>query len=152
MLSFNEIVKRDLTKNNNKFQIQPLNNSDKARIVKINDNQLDVCLYENKMSKVSYSLIQYTLTQVDLEKENYNIIGFLIKNIHDVIVGFLNLVFEPFDKIRNSEYISGVFKIVLSNNKNQHTEIKELDKYTNNEEIMQILSEYLIEILEVYLD
>jgi hypothetical protein len=147
-VSIEDLIQRDIkNKSEGKYQIQSCKNSDQAKIVKFDKKIMDICIYETTIEDFKCSLIQYSLSDNDIDNKNFFIIGYLIRNLNDVLIGSLNLKFLPCGEIKFNENINGKFQIILSNNKNEHKIIRSCDKYIGNDDVIYFMTEILCECL-----
>src|SRR5665647_904153 len=131
MLKLKDLIERDLKpKQQYKYQIQAQKDSDIVRLACVKE-QTDFCLLEEKFEDFTCSLLSYTLSEQDIENKMYLIMGYLIKNSINEPVATLNFVF--FQQGEFAKEMQGKFKIVLSNNKNNKTILKEIEKYPGDE-------------------
>jgi hypothetical protein len=156
-ISLNELIKRDLNpiSSAGKYQIQAGENCTNAKIVRLEREVSDICVFEYDIDEFKCSLIQYSLSDEDIENKRLKMIGFLIKNNKGIVIGSLDLIFDLiFDLSFNIEkeiYINkpldGKFIIILTNYRCEKKKIKIMDTYVGNGNIVHLLMELLGECL-----
>jgi hypothetical protein len=155
-IPFKELVDRDTKKCKvGKYQIQSIKDSNNAKIAVLSSAAPDICIYENKMNNLKCLLIQYSLTDEDIKKNNYSMVGYLIKQKDETIIGSLNYMFVPkdFSTIVIGEYMCGKFDIVLFNNKGKNKVISSFDTFVGNDDIIYLLTKVLNDcLIEIYKD
>lgn len=155
LVSLNDLIKRDLNFKpglGGKYQIQAWENCTSAKFVSFEKEIPDICIFEYDIDDFKCSLIQYSLTDEDINKKKFNMIGFLIKNKKEMVIGSLDLIFESDEKIKINCLNEGQFKIILTNCRGEKKNIRELSSYMGNgnavHAMMEILGECLGEIIE----
>ena len=142
-----DLVKKEVsTKGQKKYQIQGEKDSKLVKIAYV-DKNTDVCLYEDNIDDFKCILLIYTLSDKDIEEKRYYMVGYLIKNKNDCPIATLNIVFCPNDGSLEKS-MEGVFKIVLTNNKNEGKILRELSSYPGNESAVYLLTESLSQAFE----
>ena len=153
-ISINELIKRDLNFKSGvgKYQIQAGENCTNAKIVKFDKEIPDVCIFEYDIDDFKCSLIQYSLSEDDLEKKRLKMIGFLIKNKKGFIVGLLDLVFISDEDTKIMSFIIGKFDVILANSKEEKKIIKSMTSYLGNGNIVHMMIGLMGECLENIID
>jgi hypothetical protein len=149
-ISLKDIINRDVQKNKKgKYQIQSGENCNYAKINSFDKDISDICIFEKEIEDFNCSLIQYSLSDDDINNNNFIMIGYLIKNKNNTVIGSLDLIFNPKNKIKREfkKILKGDFRIILSNNNNEKKIIKTLDYYVGNNNIINLLTEILCEVL-----
>ena len=152
-IRLNELKERDLfrdkvssTQEQKKYQIQGEKDSKFVKIAYVNKNT-DVCMYEDDIDDLKCILLIYTLSDKDIAEKRYYMLGYLIKNKNDYPIATLNIVFCPNDGSLETN-MQGVFKMVLTNNKNEEKVLRELSSYPGNESAVYLLTESLSQAFE----
>ncbi len=150
-ISLTDLIKRDLKtdKISGKYQIQSGENCDFAKIIKFDKEISDFCIHEHEIDEFKCSLIQYTLTDDDIENKRLKIIGFLIRNKNNNnIICSLDLEFIPTNNIIVlNDTMKGEFNVLLINNKNEKKVIKNMKCYVGNVNVIYMMMELLTECL-----
>jgi hypothetical protein len=149
-IKLSELAKRDLQNiDPKKYQIQGSKNSNMIKVACVEkEKKADVCLAEHTIDNFIFALLAYTLSDNDINNKRYYMIGYLIKNTQNYPIGTLNIVFCQKNETKMPEkFMEGNFKIVLSNNKNEHQILKEMEKYPGDQEAIHLLTEALSETL-----
>jgi hypothetical protein len=149
-IKLSELIKRDLQKSEpKKYQVQGTKNSNIIKVAYVEkEKNADVCLAEHTIDNITFCLLAYTLSDNDIQHKRFYMIGYLIKNTQNIPFGTLNIMFCRSDESKIVEkFMEGTFKIVLSNNKNEHQILKELNIYPGDQEAIHLLTEFLSETL-----
>lgn len=149
-IPLNEIIKRDLNFNSGtgQYQIQAGENCTNAKIIKFDKEIPDICVFEYDIDDFKCSLIQYSLSDDDLNNNRFKMVGILIKNKNGFVVGLLDLVFVSNDKLIINNYMNGNFNYVLTNVKGEKKIIKNVDCYVGNGNVVHMMIELIGECLE----
>jgi hypothetical protein len=148
-ISLNELIKRDLKTNSGggKYQVQAGENCTNAKIVSFEKEISDICIFEYDIDEFKCSLIQYTLTDEDIEKNRLKMLGFLIKNTKEIVIGSLDLIFDCDKEIKTNQTLNGKFRVVLTNCRGEKKNIKIMDIYIGNANVVHLMMELLGECL-----
>jgi hypothetical protein len=154
LISLKELINRDVNYANleTKYQVQSQKNSNYAKIVKLNKSVPDVCIYNYITDPFECSLIQFSVSDKDIQNKYLPMIGYLIKTKHGEVLGTLIYIFETNENIAIGENIIGKFNIILSNKENQHKIIKQFNEFCGQEELVYLLTEELGECLKNIID
>jgi len=134
-------------KSNNSYQVRIQNDPAGVYIVRVNDNQPSVCIFEKNIKNFCCSFIQYVVTNDDIKSLNCPMIGYLVKK-NDINICMLTLYFESTEKITNSTICNGIFKIILSNSKNEKKIINTYDTYNGHDNMLKELTDVLCCVLD----
>lgn len=154
LISLKDLVNRDVNFKNlgTKYQVQSQKNSNSSKIIKLDKSVPDVCIYSYEIDLFNCSLLQYSLTEKDIDAKYFPMIGYLIKTKKEEMLGTLILFFETQNNVVIDEEIKGEFNIILSNKNNEHKLIKKLDNFCGNDECVYLLTDELGKCLENILD
>ena len=139
MLSLNEMMKRDL-QTGRRYQLQGEKDSNRVKLACVDKNS-DVCIHEANFDDFKCSLLVYTLTDKDIEERKYLMCGYLVRDMDDKVVSALNIMFYPNGSLQRET--EGVFKVILTNDNDEHKILREMNTYPGNEHAIYILSELL---------
>jgi hypothetical protein len=153
-MNINQLIDRDLkpqeiSNTEINYQIQAEKGDDTVKLAFVKEKN-DICVYEDKIDDLVFSLISYTLTDNDIINDEYRMIGFLIRNKSNFVLGSLDLIFYPNEKKKKRE-MKGKFKIVFTNNKNVKTILKVYNTFLGSDEIVYALTE-TISLLDDFLE
>lgn len=125
-----------------KYQIQGKLHSNMIKIANIGHEQTnDICIFKNTDDNITCELLAFVLSDDDIVKERFYIMGYLMKN-NDVPIGTLNFVFKK-SFGENGKMMQGKFEVVLSNSKNENLILQTFDTYPGNDNVAKILTENL---------
>ena len=149
LYNYKDLVKRDVKQKEikNKYQIQPIDKTNIAKLACVDKNMTDKCIHEEILANHICSLIIYTLTDDDLHKKSYNLIGFLVKNTNNNIICVLNVIFIPDNELEIGKQITGKYDIVITNSKGEKLICDSFSIFENQDVIIEKLIINLGEIL-----